>query len=123
MARAARPFTSAAIAWQLQRGEALGRVVKIGDGFVQARRGQAGKLLLEAAEGASRLERLLGRGGGIIGARIFDEAIGAPGFAAGIHVPVASIARRNEPERAAVTVRIAGCLRGKMRRNALDVLA
>ena len=106
----------------LQRGEAFRRVVKIGDGVVQARRGQVGKQLLEAPEGLRRLERLLGRLDGVVGARVLDEAIGAPGFSLRIHVPVAPVARRNQRERAARAVGLAGHLRGKMRRDALDVL-
>ena len=43
----------------LQRGEALGRVVEIGNGLVEARRRQTGKLLLETAESVRGLIRLL----------------------------------------------------------------
>ena len=106
----------------LQCGEALGRVVKIGDGIVQARRGQVGKLLLEAAERAGRLERLPGRRGCLIGVRMINEAKSAPGFSLRIHVPVAPVLRRNQLEHAAGSVGLAGCLRAQMRRHALDIL-
>ena len=121
LASFARPFTSAAMACSQSR-KALGRVVKIGDGFVQPRRGQAGKLLLEAAESLRRLERLLDGSRRLIAARVLNKAIGAPGFSLRVLVPVAAVARRNQRERAAIAVRLTGNLRGKMRRDALDVL-
>jgi hypothetical protein len=68
--------------------------MKIGDGFIEPRRGQARKLLLEAPEGLCRLERLVDGSRRLVAARVLDKAIGAPGFSLRVLVPVAAVGER-----------------------------
>ena len=84
----------------LQRRESLRRVVKVGDGVVQSRRGQAGQQLLEPPKGPGGLKRLLRGFDGIVGARLLNKAISAPIVAFRIHVPAAPVTRRNQREHA-----------------------
>ena len=57
--------------------------MKVGDGIVQARRGQIGEQALEMAECFGGLISLCGRFNDVVRAGMLDEAVGAPVVAEG----------------------------------------
>jgi hypothetical protein len=52
----------------------------------------------------------------------FNKGVGAPGFSVRVYVPVAAVARWDQRKSAASVIRLVGNLRGKVCRNALDIL-
>jgi hypothetical protein len=96
--------------------------MEIRNGLVQPRRRQAGKLLLEAAKSVRGLVGLFRGGCSVVAVSVLNKVVGAPGFSLRVFAPVAAVARRNQRERAAVTVRFAGKLRTEMRRDAFNIL-
>ena len=107
----------------LQCGETAGSVVKVGDGIVQARRGQIGEQALEMAECFGGLISLCGRFNDVVRAGMLDEAVGAPVVAEWVGVPGAGVARGDEGEGAAVAVGFGREFCGEVGGDALDVLA
>lgn len=88
----------------LQRLEAPGGVVEVGDGLHQRRRRIVGQGLLEVRDGAARqldvaetLHRLVGLGP-------FHEEVDAPGVAVGVHVVGLPLKRGNQVQRLAVGI-------------------
>ena len=104
-----------------ERGKSPWRVVKIGNGIVQTRRGQIGEHLLELAEGLGSLKRLIRRTDRVVAAGALDEFIGAPIIPFGVGVPCTAVARGDESEHAAVSIRLAVDLRAEMGGDALDI--
>jgi hypothetical protein len=78
--------------------------------------------VLELTKGFAGLKSLCDGLDRIVTASVGNEIISAPVAALGIHVPVATVPRRNEREHTTTAIRLTCYLRGKMRGHALNVL-